>query len=49
MHDLKINHPKTCRELQEGNVSVTKSEVPFVSIGADHACEQLNKMMKVHS
>ena len=49
MHDLKINHPETWRELQEGNVSVTKSEVPFVSIGADHACEQLNKMMKVHS
>jgi len=28
---------------------VTKSETPFVSIGADHACEQVNRMMKIHS
>ena len=30
-------------------ISVTKSSNPFVSIGADHACEQINKMMKIHS
>jgi len=29
-------------------ISVTKSSIPFVSIGADHACEQINKMMKIH-
>ncbi len=36
------------RALEEGNISVTKSETAFVSIGADHACEHL-KRMKVHS
>ena len=28
-------------------MSVTKSAIPFVSIGADHACEQINRIMKV--
>ncbi len=37
------------RALEEGNISVTKSETAFVSIGADHACEHLKRMMKVHS
>ena len=27
---------------------MTKNAIPFVSIGADHACEHLNKLMKVH-
>ena len=49
MHALKTDHADTWRELEEGNISVTKSTIPFVSIGADHACEQLNKLMKVHS
>lgn len=49
MHELKRSHPETWRELHDGNISVTKSEIPFVSIGADHACEQLNRMMKIHS
>ena len=49
MQDLKRSHPETWHELQDGNISVTKTEIPFVSIGADHACEQLNRMMKVHS
>ena len=49
MHALKTNHPDTWRELEEGNDSVTKSTTPFVSIGADHACEQLNRRMKVHA
>lgn len=46
MHELKTKHPKTWKKLQSGNLSVTKSVVPFVSIGADHACEHLNKMIK---
>ncbi len=46
---LKINYPETWKELEKGNISVTKSAIPFVSIGADHACEHLNKFMKVHS
>lgn len=49
MHKLKTSHPETWRELQDGNVSVTKSEIPFVSIGAEHACEHLYKIMKVNS
>lgn len=49
MYDLRTNHPKTWEELQAGNIAVTKSGVPFVSIGADHACEHLNRLMKIHS
>lgn len=44
-----MTHPETWRELGDGNISVTKTEIPFVSIGADHAREQLNRMMKKHS
>ena len=28
---------------------MTKNAIPFVSIGADHACEHLNKLMNVHA
>src|SRR6218665_179424 len=47
MYDLRTNHPKTWDELRAGNIAVTKNDIPFVSIGADHACEHLNKLMKV--
>ena len=49
MQEMKQSHPETWRELKDGNISVTKTDIPFVSISADHACEQLNRMMKVHS
>ena len=49
MYEMKTKYPATLRELEDGNISVTKSKIPFVSIGADHACEHLNRMMKVHS
>ncbi|KAK1879681.1 Acetyl-coenzyme A carboxylase carboxyl transferase subunit beta, partial [Dissostichus eleginoides] len=49
MHDLRINHPQTWEELHAGNIAVTKSVIPFVSVGADHACEHLNKLMKIRS
>ena len=49
MHDLRTNHPETWEELRAGNIAVTKNEIPFISIGADHACEQLNKLIKIHS
>ena len=49
MHALKNDHPETWKELELGNISVTKTAIPFVSVGADHACEHLNKFMKVHS
>ncbi len=48
MHALKTEHPETWRELESGNISVTKSAIPFVSIGADHACEQINRLLKVN-
>ena len=46
---LKIDHPETWRELEETNISVTKNAIQFVFIGADHACEHLNKLTKVHA
>ena len=49
MQELQTSNTETWHELQNGNISVTKSEIPFVSIAADHACEQVNRMMKIHS
>ena len=49
MHELKTKHPATWKELEDGNLSVTKSEISFISLGSDHACEHLNRMMKVHT
>ena len=47
MQVLKTGHPDTWRELENGNISVTKSTTPFVSL-ADHACEQVSLLMKVN-
>ena len=49
MYDLRTNHPATWNGLKVGHLSVTRNAIPFVSIGADHACEHFNKQMKVHS
>lgn len=49
MHQIKTKHPATWRELEGGNTSVTKNEIPFVSIGADHPSEHLNRMIKIDS
>ena len=49
MYALKTNHPGTWRELESGNILVTRSDIPFVSIGPDNGCEQLNLLMKVHN
>ena len=49
MHDLRANHPETWAELQAGNIAVTKKYITFVSIGADHACEHLNRLINIHS
>ena len=49
IYDLRTNHPNILRELEAGNISVTKKEIAFVSIGADHVCEHLNKLMKVRA
>ncbi len=32
--------------LRSGSFAVTKSSIPFVSIGPDHACEQVNRWLK---
>ena len=48
MQVLKTGHPDTWRELENGNISVTKSTTPFVSFAADHECEQVNLLMKVN-
>ena len=49
MHAPKIDHPEAWRELEESNISMTKNAIPCVSISADHACEHLNKLMKVYA
>ena len=49
IQEVKTSHPENWHELHDGNISVMKSEIPFISIGAHHACEQLNRMMKIHS
>ena len=48
MQYLQTSHPETWHEIVR-NIFVRKSEIPFVSIAADHACEQVNRMMKIHS
>jgi len=49
MHALKSSHPDTWRELEAGNISVTKNTIPFASIRADHAVEHLNRSLKLHA
>jgi len=39
----------TWHELQNGNISVMNSDIPIISTGADHACDQMNRMMKINS
>ena len=46
MYSLRSSHPITWRELEAGNISGTTNEIPFVSIGADHAREHLNKLIR---
>ena len=47
MYDLRTNNPNSWRKMETGNISVTKSKVPFASIGADYACEHVTNVMKV--
>lgn len=48
MYEMTTKHPRTWKELKNDNLSVTKITIPFASIGADHACEEVNKT-QVHS
>ena len=47
MHSLRESDPEIWHEFSQGNFCVNKSDVPFCSIGVDHAIEHINRMMKV--
>ena len=44
--DIQENDVQTL-EYQKDNFSVSKSEIPFTSIGSDHVMEQENKNLNV--
>ena len=46
MQEVKTSDSEIWEYLGEGNLSVTKSKIPFTSIGVDHAGEQVNKILK---
>ena len=43
---LQYSDPETWHALEAGDFCVTKSDIPFVSLGVDHAGEQENKVLK---
>ena len=47
LYSLKESDPEIWEEFEKGNFCVNKTEVPFCSIGVDHAIEHINRMMKV--
>ena len=47
MFNLKEKVINTWNMLESGNFSMNKSKVPFSTIGADHALEQENRVVKV--
>lgn len=47
MYALKDNDPDIWEEFCQGHFCVKKSQVPFCSIGVDHALEHVNRTMKV--
>lgn len=47
MEKLKVTDPDIYQEFCNGNFCVKKTKIPFVSIGPDHAIEQVNKIMKI--
>ena len=49
MHDLRTTYPDTWNELVGGRFSVSKNGIPSTSVGPGHACEHLNRQMKVNS
>lgn len=46
MHQIETAHPATWNELLSGNISVTESDIPFVSVDGDHATEHAVKCLK---
>ena len=49
MYDLRTTYLDTWNELVGGSLSVSKNGIRSTSVGADHACEQLIRQMKVKS
>ena len=47
MRSLSDSDPDIYREFISGNWVVNKNAIPFCGTGADHALEQVNRMMKV--
>ena len=47
MRKLETSDPDTWKALEDGDFCVTKSSIPFCSIGPDHEIEQENRTMKV--
>ena len=49
MKHVEHNHPNIWQEFMAGKLfCVTKSQIPFTSIGPDHALEQENRRLKVN-
>ena len=46
MYEIEKRHPNTWRELLYGNISVTESDIPHVSIDGDHGTEHAVKCLK---
>ena len=44
---LESSDPGSWQALEDGDFCVTKSSIPFYSIGPDHSIEQENRTMKV--
>ena len=47
MKILQTTDPDIYQEFIAGNFVVNKNQIPFCSIGADHALEHINQIMKV--
>ena len=47
MSSLEVSDPETWKVLEEGNMSVFKSNIPFCGLGVDHALEQEIRSLKV--
>ena len=47
MYDLKEEESEVWQFLTQGNFSITKIDVPFCAIGADHRIEHKNRAIKV--
>lgn len=44
---IEVDDPALYNEFMQGNFCVNKNEIPFCTIGPDHAIEHVNKIMKI--